>query len=268
MKPLGLLAGLALGLVTNPTSGQVSFRWTVLTMSRNALLSYDSTTIKKLGAHMYEVWFRTDPAAPDTIRTSTFARALYSHSLALYRIDCQGRRLSHITTTYYDSSGSVLHTEERTDVKWSYVLPESVGESMVRQFCATYEQREPPTSVWLVAWGSSRDRLTPLRLVVPEGEPVAITSAVHRRHTLTIDTLALTAGQKQSVSLLFEALPLERTLDEGGKEWTILGLPAGVYHVFCEDHPSSPLERLTIRMTTSPRNVSPESSPRRRPSRP
>ena len=167
-------------------------------------------------------------------------------------MDCAQRRLAQLATTYYDSTGQVAHDAHIAEPRWSYVVPESVGEEFAGAFCDAVEGRSRAPHVWIIRSG----RITHWshrRATLDTTETLVIESFTDDVHSVTVDTLSIGGEQRRSAARLLAILGDQRVLNERGDLWTVLGLYPGRYSIFCDGHPDNPYERLALTVVASRR---------------
>jgi hypothetical protein len=123
------------------------FDWVQVGTTNDSVVSFNVTTVKRLTRNVVRAWTKTK-LKDDTQQTkSNFLRNRraqslttvgydnYSHTLELDEYNCatgQGRVLSHVD---YDSNGNVLDSTTVRSPEWTYVVPDSIGDSMLRALC-------------------------------------------------------------------------------------------------------------------------------------
>lgn len=253
---VALAAAIAFSPVTVPA--QVSSRWTVLTTTRTGTIAFDTATVDRIGPQMYEAWLRIDADATDSVNVTAYRTVRYSHVLARYGLDCSRRRIATRGMTYYDSTGSVLRSTQNDSLTWQLAIPESRGESFLREFCNTRDGTARPRT-WIVAAGS-REQFSPRSSRVRARDSLMIRSGVTSSHVIVIDTLRLTPAQLKAVRDFNEIPSLFRSLLAIGDLVQIPPLPAGSYRIYCETHMLMPVELHALEVLPS---APPSSTPRR-----
>lgn len=255
------VTSLALALAAPlPAAAQLSNRWTVLTTTRTGTIAFDSATVDRLGPRVFEAWLRIDADPGDSVRGASFRSVPYSFSLARYGLDCARRRIAVRGSTYYDSAGSVLSSNENDSLRWQLALPESRGEEFLREFCTAIEGRRRP-SAWIIPAGS-RESFSPSRARVRTTDTLWVRNGIMSGHMFLIDTVGLAPGQLKAVRDFNQREPIRRSLLFTGNEVGLIPLPIGSYRLFCTFHSKSLLDDLFIEV------VEPQRQPQVRPATP
>ena len=65
-------------------------------------------------------------------------RIIDGYQINLQKFDCSEKKMGIIQITTYSKSGKVLKTSKSTDyyVEMNYVIPDSLGESLLNAFCS------------------------------------------------------------------------------------------------------------------------------------
>jgi hypothetical protein len=123
------------------------FDWTTVGSTNDSTVSYNIKTVRRLNGNIVRAWIKnelkddTPETRADYLRNRTaqslrtFGYQNYSHTLELDEYNCtkgEGRVLSRVD---YDAKGNVIDSTTSKNAEWTYVVPDSIGDSLFRALC-------------------------------------------------------------------------------------------------------------------------------------
>jgi hypothetical protein len=258
MTRLDCLRGPALGLgfiilVTGHLRAQTPDRWRVLTTARSGLVAVDTTTVDRKGPRSYEAWLRFDGSPSDSARNASYRLVQVAQTLTRYGLDCANRKIAQLSTTRYDSLGTVITSSSADTAHWQLVLPESLGESFLREFCNAIEGRSR-NRVWLLPAGRS-ERFAPDSIRIADTTELKIFAGVDTTHILVFDTTGLSQSQQRAVAAYADSLDIFNRAYGLGDHVVFPPLPSGKYKVYCVAHMPYRFFWLTVDVVPSTRRT-------------
>jgi hypothetical protein len=139
-----LLLCILLSLSVRGVAAQTNSRWTLVDSSTESTLLVDRASVRILGNHTREVWFRNVLRRPQSDTSYDGKRYQFIAEAWLYRMDCGDRRLGHQARIRYALSGKAVQTVDFTDPAFAAahvadmraVAPETGAELLLRAGCA------------------------------------------------------------------------------------------------------------------------------------
>lgn len=124
-----ILAGLTLAMAAAPAQAE----WVPVSVGTNgSVYAMDSGRIMKVGNRVH-AWVKIDHSKNATVK--------YRSAMQLWSFICSSRKSRLLQYTNYDSYGKLVDSDsandsEYTDVGYSHVTPESVGENLLDVGCS------------------------------------------------------------------------------------------------------------------------------------
>jgi hypothetical protein len=121
--------------------------WTVVGSTNDSTVSYNTKTVRRLNSNVIRAWFKTElkDDTPETKaeflrnRTAqslpTFRYQNYSHTLELHEYNCTKGEVRILARVDYDTKGNVIDSTDLKTALWTYVVPDSIGDSSFHTLC-------------------------------------------------------------------------------------------------------------------------------------
>jgi hypothetical protein len=77
--------------------------------------------------------------------SKTAGYEVFRQSLDLYELNCRDSTIRVTSSTDYDYLGTVLGSYQADYARWEDVVPESVGETIIRTVCRPYNEQPNPS---------------------------------------------------------------------------------------------------------------------------
>ena len=125
-----------------------SSNWKPIAESGGSSYFYGTKTIKRLPGGVVRVWIKevlnnqTSLGRAEFLRNRkargvrTYGYEKYSHTLTLYEFNCTKAETRILSTVDYDEAGQVIDSTSYKNSAWDYVVPDSIGESMLKTVCS------------------------------------------------------------------------------------------------------------------------------------
>jgi hypothetical protein len=95
-------------------------RWHIVSKGKNTDLYIDSQTAEDINSNNPKLWTKFIETAPT---------GKGSYTLARYEFDCRQRKLNSLSTSRYNSTGTILSTSD-FETGWQIIKPDSFGEQL------------------------------------------------------------------------------------------------------------------------------------------
>lgn len=102
--------------------------WLIVAESEKATQSASPTRWKAQTKSVVQAWIKAE-------EKKYTKGSKYKYSLSDYRINCKEDSLYIASSTYYDPKGVVVNSDKKQYPAFEAVIPESVGEEILRALC-------------------------------------------------------------------------------------------------------------------------------------
>lgn len=118
-------------------------RWKILLLESDYIIYFDTETIS-FKSNLIKVWLKWVPwefsydKVVENLKSRWFDNEKfnnYSHELSNFEIDCAKNRMNITQRVYFDKEGKVIESYKQEKPIWLEVLPESIGEAIVKEIC-------------------------------------------------------------------------------------------------------------------------------------
>lgn len=89
---------------------------------------YDKTSLPTSRKKPFKVWIRDE-------QNESPKEGSLDYTLSSIKIDCRTDELGHVSDVEYDSNGNVLNNYSASSIKMEQVVPDSVGEALLKKLC-------------------------------------------------------------------------------------------------------------------------------------
>lgn len=100
--------------------------WRLLSNAETSNTFYDRSRVTIPRRGIVRVWTR---------KTNNPPKRLVSESLSLFEINCAENTIRSLSYVAYDKDGSIISSESETNAKWSFNVPESIGDELWYVLC-------------------------------------------------------------------------------------------------------------------------------------
>lgn len=100
--------------------------WRLVGETDTDLTYYNSDKERCMDGGILKIWIKRTHRNTDS-----------KYGLVLYELKCKTDELRVKSITEYDKNGHVLQSDEYSDISWSDVIPDSMGEAIMKAVCRT-----------------------------------------------------------------------------------------------------------------------------------